>query len=193
MNLRRRLMGNSTDTPDVLYLYKEGDECVDVTGGWYTPETRLWAGGSTPYEIINSRDTNTTVITEKRTDHLHISIQSTSQNVIACQFFSTTKPIKTKSYSHLSITCKITTAASTKRVQATLDDVVDGRTVVSHAGYTTVKYFLNNLIVTSTAIQTVSQAFSTDENLKVALGRATYTSASTGNTTIEIYKVWLSK
>ena len=34
MSLTRRRLMATNDEPDILYLYKEGDECTNVTGGW---------------------------------------------------------------------------------------------------------------------------------------------------------------
>lgn len=52
---RRRLMtANEPDEPDVLYLYKEGDECTDVTGGW----KELWSFGAAGSTRIIEKNSN---------------------------------------------------------------------------------------------------------------------------------------
>lgn len=52
MNLRRRLM--TANEPDILWLYKEGDECIDVTGGWTVSGDVVKMDNRMGFSTINS-------------------------------------------------------------------------------------------------------------------------------------------
>lgn len=81
-----------------IYLYNEGDECIDITGGW---------ASKTYY---NRYDENNIMITEKRDNCLYLYGQT---KTMVYQIFHTNNIIDLSNYSKVGIKCKFTTEYKT--------------------------------------------------------------------------------
>lgn len=82
---RRRLM--TANEPDILWLYKEGDECIDVTGGWTVSGDVVKMDNRMGYSTINSGRKGNAIMTNAVSFYNTHGKLKAKYLYIDCEFF----------------------------------------------------------------------------------------------------------
>lgn len=196
MNLaRRRVMTNKTDD-GVLWLYKEGDECVDVTGGWVIPSQATGSVDSaSDWSRIDTKKGTGDYIYTKELDYLYLRFTATSgSTILGSIHWMTANGIDFFKYSKLNIEVTMDATSNTSNFNVCIDQILEGKASANNSGYKNqCAYYLNQMIDKNVKTKIVKDISMINGTFKIALGKATYTSASTGKVNcIKIHNVWLS-